>query len=182
MAFEIPDTEPAELIAGDTWAWDKTLTDYPASDGWQLAYALRGKTRGGTLNLDWDDHVTAAGDGFEVRVPAAETGLAPDTYDLLGFVTKGAERYTPIRTRVTLLANPASVRSQSHASQMVALLESVQKELAAHPHREVTRGERSWTYDDRTALATELASYRTQVLLERNPNARIQHAARFARS
>lgn len=45
---DIPETEPTEIIAGDTLRWNKTLTDYPADDGWVLKYSLRGP---GVINI-----------------------------------------------------------------------------------------------------------------------------------
>ena len=37
---QTPTTEPASLQAGDTLRWQRTLPDYPASEGWVLSYRL----------------------------------------------------------------------------------------------------------------------------------------------
>ena len=58
-------TEPARVTAGDTIAWTKTLSDYPASAGWVLAYTL--------INAGAKITITAAasGDDHAVTVLAA---------------------------------------------------------------------------------------------------------------
>ena len=40
MAAEPQDFEPEKLTAGVTWKWEKTLSDYPASE-WTLTYNRR---------------------------------------------------------------------------------------------------------------------------------------------
>lgn len=42
MAAEIPTCEPKVLVAGDSWAWDRYLSDYPASAGWQSLVSAGG--------------------------------------------------------------------------------------------------------------------------------------------
>jgi hypothetical protein len=39
MGFTIPTTEPTELNVGDTWQWNITLSDFPAT-AWTLKYNL----------------------------------------------------------------------------------------------------------------------------------------------
>ena len=46
MAAEIQDYEPEKLTAGVTWKWEKTLSDYPPSNGLrsiiaELVYELK---------------------------------------------------------------------------------------------------------------------------------------------
>ena len=36
----VPTGEPTELVAGDTWTWDRSLADYPAAGGWTLTYVF----------------------------------------------------------------------------------------------------------------------------------------------
>lgn len=40
MSANIPTSEPARVVAGDTAKWIKSLADYPATDGWALTYRL----------------------------------------------------------------------------------------------------------------------------------------------
>ena len=40
MAAESQSYEPEKLTAGMTWKWNKTISDYPATE-WTLTYYLR---------------------------------------------------------------------------------------------------------------------------------------------
>ena len=40
MSHPIPTAVPATLRAGDTATWRRTLSDYPANDGWTHALSL----------------------------------------------------------------------------------------------------------------------------------------------
>ena len=40
--FTPQEGEPSDLTCGVTWSWYKTLTDYPQSAGWSVAYYLHG--------------------------------------------------------------------------------------------------------------------------------------------
>ena len=64
---EIPTNEPSTIIAGDTIRWLKTLTDYPASDGWVLGYTLVNAAARLVLGS------TAQGDSHLVNVSATTT-------------------------------------------------------------------------------------------------------------
>lgn len=71
MSPPIPRTEPANLNAGDTARWIKSLADHPASDGWQLTYTLLNAT--GKISFN----ATAQDDDHLVNVPVAITGAWP---------------------------------------------------------------------------------------------------------
>jgi hypothetical protein len=90
MAADIPTNEPAELRAGDTWAWTKTLADYPASTPWTLKYRFKNAAGGFEITA------TASGDGYAVSVAAATTaGYAAGAYSWMAWVEGGAsEKYT----------------------------------------------------------------------------------------
>ena len=89
MAAKTPTTEPAELIAGDTAQWLKTLADYLPSDGWALGYTLINATAKITFAA------TASGDGFLVNVAATTTtAWEAGSYSWRAQVSKGAEVYT----------------------------------------------------------------------------------------
>ncbi len=65
---EIPETEPTRVAAGETWRWDRNITDYPASL-WTLTYSFllqSGSTR-------FDVVATQDGDTHQVHVPASTT-------------------------------------------------------------------------------------------------------------
>lgn len=102
----IPTTEPAYLQAGDTIHWQRTLPDYPAGDGWVLAYRFINQA------ARIDVVSVADGDVHQVSISAAATGAyAAGDYTWTAFVTRGADRYTIGQGRTTIrpdLANQAA--------------------------------------------------------------------------
>ena len=62
-------TEPTSITAGDSVAWTRSLSDYPASAGWSLAYTLINAAAKITINA------SAAGDDHAVSVSAATLSL-----------------------------------------------------------------------------------------------------------
>lgn len=85
----IASTEPAALQAGDTLSWRRQLADYPADDGWTLAYRL--------INASTRIDIVAGVDGADhlVTVPAATSAAyGPGDYTYSAYVTRGTDRYT----------------------------------------------------------------------------------------
>ena len=102
MPPAIPTCEPEALTAGDSWRWDRSLTDYSAADGWVLSYALLGAAAFPIAG----EVITAVGAGWEIRVPAAATAdLTAGSYRLIGYVTKAPDRFEVYRGRVIVAAN-----------------------------------------------------------------------------
>lgn len=66
MTASIPTSEPSTLRAGDTWAWTRSLSDYPAS-AWTLKYQFKSAAGGFSITA------TADGDDYAVSVGAATT-------------------------------------------------------------------------------------------------------------
>lgn len=91
MPADIPTSEPADLRAGDTWKWTKTLADYPASYPWTLKYRFKHPTAAG-----FEITASASGDDFSVTVAAATTtGFTAGTYTWIAWVEGGSsEKYT----------------------------------------------------------------------------------------
>lgn len=101
----VPSIEPTQFYAGDTVAWSRSIADFPASGGWTLAYKLANKDQ--SVPVDPGD-VTADGDIFQIVIPAAESAnLNPGTYQLVGYVTDGTNRYIVAAVTVRILQNPA---------------------------------------------------------------------------
>lgn len=98
----IPTFEPTEITIGETLKWRKTLADYEASDGWELAYYFRGPASGAGQGLDIGGSplVVADGDSWLVTIPATSSGVDPSTSNLSAgdyywqaWVTKADEEY-----------------------------------------------------------------------------------------
>lgn len=107
MAIEIPDFEPTQFTAGDTVKWSRSLSDFSASDSWQLSYRVRGLT---TYSIAWGVEVTASGANFNVVVPAATSATwAAGDYQLFGFVTKASERQQIYTGALAIIPNHVAV-------------------------------------------------------------------------
>lgn len=86
---DITNTEPSSLTAGDTIAWTKTLSDYPATASWVLKYRL--------INAAAKIDITATASGADHAVnitKATSAAWVAGWYDWQAYVEKGAERYT----------------------------------------------------------------------------------------
>src|SRR3990167_1080353 len=95
----IPTTEPAEVRAGDTVEWTKSLGDYPASDGWTLKYAMRGP-------MVIDITATASGSSYAVSVAKTVSALwIAGLYYWQAYVEKGSDRHTVGTGRITIAPN-----------------------------------------------------------------------------
>jgi len=161
LSAEIPTTEPDQLVAGDTWRWDPSFSDFDASAGDQLAYALRGPS---DLDITWGTHVSANGTGFTVRVPAASTALTPGNYTLIGYVTNGSDRDTVVRKPVLVLANPVTaVGALSHDETVLAALDALIEGRATKDQEEVTINGRSLKRVPFRELLYLQGVYRTRV-------------------
>ena len=95
------ENEPSEIIAGDALSWSRSLSDYPASAGWSLSYALRGPKK-------IDINTVADGDAFQVAVSSAVSSAWPaGLYKWFALATKDGERYTVDQGGLEILADPA---------------------------------------------------------------------------
>lgn len=103
---------PATLRAGDTIAWTESLADYPASEGWILAIALRAKDKA-PINIS----TTASGNDFAVSILiAASEKYAPGVYFYQAFIVKPVsptEKYTVETGQIEILPNISAGTSQS---------------------------------------------------------------------
>jgi len=123
MSRAIPQTEPEELIAGDSWWWDRYVPDYPPSAGWSLTYVLSG-THASAIQVpaaEADD-----GDYFKVRIAAADTAdYTAGPYKLTAYASDGMDRFTVLEAQVVVRADLATAApSVSHAERMLAAIEA----------------------------------------------------------
>jgi hypothetical protein len=121
---EIPTNEPSTIIAGDTIRWLKTLTDYPASQGWLMAYTLINAAGKITING------TASGDSHLIEASATTSAAwAAGDYDYRAQASKAGDVFTVGQGRITIqpsfAANTLDNRSQARKA-----LEAVQAYLS----------------------------------------------------
>lgn len=119
----IPTTEPAYLQAGDTIQWQRMLPEYPAGDGWALAYRLINAT------TRLDVVASADGDAHLVTISAATSAAyAAGEYTWTAFVTRAGERFTVGQGRVAirpdLAAQAAGFDARSEAQRALDDLRS----------------------------------------------------------
>lgn len=164
---DIPTTEPVTIQAGDTLSWSKSLTDYPADNGWTLSYRLINEL------TKHDISTAASGSDHLVSTLASITAsYSPGKYTLLSWVTKGAERYSLPSKQAEVLPNLAiwngGYDSRSTAKQVLDLLDAAM----------VSHGKNAWVQEYEIAgrsmkfkSASEFLSYRSKIQAEVNREA-----------
>ena len=150
MSATVPTIEPTAARAGDTWAWSRTLADYPAP-AWELTYTLWSATAAYAI--------TAAADGtaHSVSVAAATTAAyAPGRYEWAARVTQGADGYTIASGVIQILpALGAAMDTRSHARRMLDAINAMLEGRATDGDLDVVRhqiGDRSTETDLPTLL------------------------------
>jgi hypothetical protein len=113
----IPDYEPLTVTAGDTLAWTKSVSDYPATAGWTLHYAIQAPT---PIAIN----ATASGANYAVNVAATTSvSYTPGVFLWTSYVTNVATaRHVIENGQITILANPAVAQTASHAVRTLALI------------------------------------------------------------
>ncbi len=163
----IPTAEPTAHRAGDTLAWRRSIVEYPATEGWVLAYALLSASAPKiTLTADADgaDHLISVSAATTATWPAG-----PRTWSAR--VTKGAEAYTLGIGTIEILpdiAVAASFDGRSHARKMLDAIEAALLNAATSAQLDVIEAEfnaRRIKYD-RAGLIKLRNLYRIEVARE----------------
>lgn len=165
----IPTCEPTELTAGDSWQWDRTLSEYLPTDGWALEYVLVGATPF-PINVT-NGRLTVSGSVYQVRVPAADTaGLAAGTYRIAAFATKGPDRFEVLRGSVTVLANLALLADgRTTTEKELALVDAAIAALLSSNVQTFQLNGRAVSKIDLAELKRTRAELRSQIYRQRNP-------------
>lgn len=127
MAYTVPETEPATLVAGDLWTWTKRLDDYPAGDNWTLSYVIRVNGRAPLT-------ITATGSGttHTVSVEASTTATYPTgVVYWQSYVTNSSTnaRHTLESGRFTVRQNLASTSVYDPRSIVKKTLDAIEATL-----------------------------------------------------
>ena len=163
-----PITEPAAVYTGDTWAWRKTLADYPASAGWVLKYTLINSAA--RINITG----TADGDQHDIEVAATTTdGYTAGSYTYQAYVELGAERYTVGRGTITVLAGFSSGSGGADARTQAQI--ALDAALTAYASYTASRGTvdtytiagRSMKFRTVAEIAAQINFWRNEVYKER---------------
>lgn len=120
--------EPVTLRAGDSASWSRTLPDYPASDGWTLAYRIIPPS-GDPVEIP----TTGSGDTHDVALVSGATANLPAGNCLLvGILTKaGGQQVTLYHGSITILPNLAALSSYDARSQARQALDKLREIYAA---------------------------------------------------
>jgi hypothetical protein len=135
----IPTSEPRLIHAGDTLRFVRSVPDYPANEGWSLAYLLISAAQRYVFNA------TADGEGYAVAVPAADTAKwVSGDYKLIVRVSKGDEVHTIFEARATVAPDvTAAADLRTHEEKMLDAITSVLEGKATSDVQEYTVGGRS---------------------------------------
>jgi hypothetical protein len=175
-----PTREPAELVAGDSWRWDRTVEEFPPSGGWSLIYYFNGPSA---------FSVTAAtsslGDYFEVREAAATNAArTAGNYRVSGYATGGADRFLVFDGRVQVHPNLATAAATvTHARRMLTQIEEALEAVTptSGTFAKIAVNGREVTYDH-AGLMKMRGIYAAMVAAEENPRGRFREIPfRFAR-
>jgi hypothetical protein len=112
--------EPTSIRAGDLVTWTRSLSDYPADQGWTLAYTL--------INASAKITITASASGADhvVSVAAATTaGYATGNYRWIARVTKSTEIYTVDEGSLTIFPNLAALTTYDGRTWDETMLEAI---------------------------------------------------------
>jgi hypothetical protein len=121
MSATIPSTEPSSFRAGDLLSWTKSLSDYPADQGWTLAYTLINAASKITINA------SASGADFLVSVAATLTAAyTAGAYQWMARVTKATEIYTVGQGTIEILPNLAAATTYDFRSHAKTMLEAIE--------------------------------------------------------
>jgi len=152
--------EPSTFRAGTTVEWPKSLSLFPASDGWTLSYRL--------INIsNAYAAITAAADGddFIATLPAATTAnYVAGNYTLFGYATKGSETFEiyngSVEVQPNLAALTAGYDGRSHAKKVLDAIEALIEGNATQIQRSMSVGSKSLENHSKAELREEWLKYK----------------------
>lgn len=107
MAAPVPTQEPAIIYAGDTLLFNRTVLNYPASEGWTLKFVLlaTGNNATGQEPITFTNSGTT-GDVYNFDVaPTVTDGWQPGFYQFAAYVELNGARYTVATGRFEIKLN-----------------------------------------------------------------------------
>lgn len=164
--MEIPTKEPTELVAGNTWRWDRDFADFPAGT-WTLEYRLKNATASLSIN---GAQIVASGTTHQVTVPASTTsGYAAGRYQWQAYATSGGERYLAAAGELVVTPNLAAAGNYDGRSPARKMLDMIEAYLADANNLTAARyqiGGRSLDRWDRSKLIAERSRLQFEVASE----------------
>lgn len=177
MAPPVPWGVPPTLRAGDTWRWQFSVADYPASESWVPSYALRGPDA-----PQWDPAwLGQDGETWTVTIPAAVTAaLTAGRYRWAQLVAKNGESYT-VCTGQTLVEENLTIAEgrEDFDDALIAKLETAILQLSTGGVQSYTIGNRQVTYRDLDSLRGELGRAKARRYAKRTGRIDVPVLVRF---
>jgi hypothetical protein len=165
-------TEPSRVTAGDTVAWSKSLSDYPATDSWVLSYTLINSAHKITITA------TASGADHLVTESAATTAdWNAGTYTWQAIVTKAAERYTVGQGTLVVAPDIAAATTLDTRSTAQKALDQVNATLETYGSKAYLQSYEIAGHKQQFQSPGEFLTFRSKLIAE---VARENNAARIA--
>lgn len=121
---DIPTVTQKTITAGDSVSWVINLTDYPASESWELSYVLLNSSSKITITSEAD------GDSHLIDVSAATTAAyTAGEYKYTALITDGTDRYTVETGTITMLPDPAEQTTYDGRTFAEVCLENIESIL-----------------------------------------------------
>jgi len=142
MSIPIASEEPKQIHAGETVKWTKSLSDYPANDGWQLNYKIQGGAS--AVDLAFATDVLASGADFAATASSAKTaslnaGATKLKRWLYGYVTKSGEiakvYFADLLVLPRLDQSSANYDGRTHAQKVLDAIESTLEGIASREEK-----------------------------------------------
>ena len=167
MAPTPPNSEPQSLVIGESWQWNRTHSPAPPSEGYTLSYEFHGPSSVAVITAA----TSSSGDYYEVREDkAANLGLNPGTYVIVGYVEKGTDRFEIYRSEIHLAAdwtNAGTVDELTHDEKVLGQLNAAIEALTLNPHAETQVNGRRVQFNELHALTKSQGVYRSRVAMAR---------------
>lgn len=139
ISMEIPTREPAQITAGDTVKWTKTITAYPA-DLYALNYRLIPASGGTPIELA----ASADGTDHSIAISAADSAEYDSGdyrwYSYVIDLATNEERYSLESGALVIAPNPAADSAsdlRSHARKVLAAIEALLEGQASVAQEEI---------------------------------------------
>ena len=156
----VPSFEPEIIIIGDTAAWKKSFSAYPAGI-WDLSYTIANGDHEYTLGAGAE--VTADGTGFAITIPAATTAtFAAGEYYYRGRVTDGTTVKTVSEGTLRVTATNSVYDELLHVTATLAAIEAVIQGRASKDQEEYSIKDRSLKRTPIPELLTLKSHYKAE--------------------
>jgi hypothetical protein len=160
----------SEIVAGDTLDFLTSVSGYPATDGWTLAFRLVPRDAGNSV-IEWD--ATAEGSDYRSQRGTGETATwDAGEYAWTSWVEKTGARHVVEQGTVTIKPNPATLAAgtdtRTTAARMVADLEAALVSYASSNGMvaEYAIAGRSMKFRDKAEIIKDLSYWKAQLFNE----------------